>query len=174
MSFIVCENCNSHYFATEKSCPHCNGKGFLSSLPAPKALGLLLGLGAVGCAGEEKDVDSSEPQLLDSATDTSTTVQPGHEPPYGVPDGDQDLDGYYEVDDCDDQDSYTFPGAAENEAQPDQCMTDRDGDGYGDDSVESPVVAGTDCDDSNSAIHPAAAETSGDGVDSNCNGNDDD
>ena len=40
---------------------------------------------------------------------------------------------------------------------------DADGDGYADD----------DCDDANSDRHPNATETPGDGVDSNCDGNDD-
>jgi hypothetical protein len=42
---------------------------------------------------------------------------------------------------------------------------DADGDGY--------TVADGDCDDTNADIHPGATETPGDGVDSNCDGNDD-
>ncbi len=47
--------------------------------------------------------------------------------------------------------------------------TDADDDGYtrGDDS------AGGDCDDSDPNVHPGAEETAGDGVDSNCDGEDD-
>jgi hypothetical protein len=46
--------------------------------------------------------------------------------------------------------------------------TDDDGDGYP--SVDS---GGDDCNDTNPAIHPDATETAGDGVDSNCDGDDD-
>jgi hypothetical protein len=48
---------------------------------------------------------------------------------------------------------------------PDTGDVDADGDGY--------TVADGDCDDSNADIHPGATETPGDGVDSNCDGNDD-
>ena len=48
---------------------------------------------------------------------------------------------------------------------PDTALpTDEDGDGYG---------LSTDCDDTNEAVHPDATETPGDGIDSNCDGQDD-
>lgn len=43
-------------------------------------------------------------------------------------------------------------------------VLDQDGDGYFEDE---------DCDDSDDTIHPEAEETPGDGVDSNCDGEDD-
>ena len=43
-------------------------------------------------------------------------------------------------------------------------ITDDDGDGYS---------AAVDCDDTDADVHPDAVETPGDGVDSNCDGEDD-
>ena len=48
---------------------------------------------------------------------------------------------------------------------PDTGSWDNDGDGY--------TPAGGDCDDNNAEIYPEAREIAGDGVDSNCNGEDD-
>ena len=85
-----------------------------------------------------------------------------------------DEDGFPESQDCEDNDSNTFPGAAEKESTT-LCMSDADGDGYGASTTNNPnVTAGTDCNDADANIHPEANETPGDQVDSNCNGNDDD
>jgi hypothetical protein len=48
---------------------------------------------------------------------------------------------------------------------PDTGYVDNDGDGYS--------VRDGDCDDDDDAIHPEAEETAGDGIDSNCNDEDD-
>lgn len=66
-------------------------------------------------------------------------------------------------DDCDDENPNTFPGAAQNETPPDQCMNDDDDDGWGDDGMgDDPlppgVVPGSDCDDENPNAFPGAAE----------------
>jgi hypothetical protein len=54
-----------------------------------------------------------------------------------------------------------------------ECKTDWDGDGYGDSNPTGiDVVAGTDCEDSSSSINPGATEIDGDGIDSDCDGND--
>lgn len=48
---------------------------------------------------------------------------------------------------------------------PDTAYVDNDGDGWS--------VDGGDCNDDDANIHPEATETAGDGVDSNCDGEDD-
>lgn len=61
-------------------------------------------------------------------------------------------------DDCDDTDPNTFPGSAELDSTT-ACMTDADGDGYGEDMPTKPgVIPGTDCDDSNPDTFPGSAE----------------
>ncbi|MDP2313549.1 MAG: MopE-related protein [Pseudomonadota bacterium] len=71
--------------------------------------------------------------------------------------------------DCDDSDAATHPGAAASDSAT-SCMTDADGDGYGDETVASGVTAGTDCDDSGAATNPGATEVCADGVDNDCDG----
>ena len=44
--------------------------------------------------------------------------------------------------DCDDNDEFSYPGAAESESATD-CMTDADSDGYGDTTPPSGGVSGT-------------------------------
>ena len=59
--------------------------------------------------------------------------------------------------DCDDADADTFPGAAEHDSTT-ACMTDADGDGWGDDSPSSGVDYGSDCDDDADDTFPGSAE----------------
>ena len=91
-------------------------------------LGVILGVGLTACAVAESK--------------------------YGVPMVDVDEDGYTDMQDCDDNDPYTFPGAALEDSES-ACMTDADGDGYGDSNPASESIeAGTDCDDSDPDINP--------------------
>jgi hypothetical protein len=72
--------------------------------------------------------------------------------------------------DCDDRDPTTYPGAAAADS-PTACMTDADGDGYGDISPAVGVTAGADCDDGDPSVSPAAVtEGVGDEVDQDCDG----
>jgi hypothetical protein len=73
--------------------------------------------------------------------------------------------------DCDDDDSSTFPGAAESDSES-ACMKDADWDGYGDDSPMEGVTAGSDCDDGDEGINPGAIDTPADGIDQDCEGGD--
>jgi hypothetical protein len=171
MKLTVCSKCTSHIFSYEKECPHCGALRNRSSYTGKRAtLTLLLGLATMTACGEDSKTDSTEPE-------TEPAEEPAVEPAedqaaYGIPDIDEDDDGWTNYEDCDDNDSNTFPGSAETDSTT-ECMTDADGDGYGDINAQAPAVPGTDCDDSNADIHPAATEAVGDGVDSNCNGDND-
>ena len=163
MSLTICTNCGEHHYDVEKICPHCNHiyKSDVNTRGHRSSMAILLGLTLIGCGDKE---DDTSPGL-----DTST------QPLYGVAMIDNDLDDWLEFDgDCDDNDPNAYPGAAENEST-DACMKDSDGDGYGDSApTNANVDVGTDCDDTDGSRHPNATETAGDGIDSNCNGNDDD
>jgi len=70
-------------------------------------------------------------------------------------------------DDCNDEDGDTYPGAAEREA-PQLCMRDADDDGYGDSAPPAGAEAGNDCDDQDGSLSPGTPEIFGDGIDQNC------
>ena len=74
--------------------------------------------------------------------------------------------------DCDDAERDTFPGAAPSDSTS-ACMNDDDGDDYGDDTVSGSAVAGTDCSDSSASVYPGRPETPGDGIDQDCDADDD-
>ncbi|MEZ5358090.1 MAG: MopE-related protein [Candidatus Zixiibacteriota bacterium] len=82
---------------------------------------------------------------------------------------DNDNDGFTADVDCDDNDPYTYPGAAPND-DIDACMRDADEDDYGDIDATGDIMPGTDCDDSQPLAYPGAVETWYDGVDQNCDG----
>ncbi|MAA79901.1 MAG: hypothetical protein CL916_11645 [Deltaproteobacteria bacterium] len=71
--------------------------------------------------------------------------------------------------DCDDTQDTTYPGAAQIE-DPDAlfCMSDVDGDGYGDDAPLAGVDAGADCNDLDILFNPIASDPAADGLDQNC------
>ncbi|MEC7984528.1 MAG: MopE-related protein [Myxococcota bacterium] len=77
--------------------------------------------------------------------------------------------------DCDDDPDSgvnTFPGAAENESNPQLCMKDTDNDGYGDANPINTAHPGSDCNDVAASIHPDATEITADGIDQDCDNND--
>jgi len=83
---------------------------------------------------------------------------------------DDDNDGFYSYEDCDDSDKSI--GGAE------ALYVDEDGDGYGDPKNtelgcigdEGFAEEGTDCDDSAIEVNPGAKDACGDGVDADCDG----
>ena len=79
-----CRNCGEHILMTDTTCPHCNSSSSTSSKPSVSktsvlALGMLLGIGSVGCGEDDKD----------TAGDDTATEEPASEPDmaaeYGVP-----------------------------------------------------------------------------------------
>jgi hypothetical protein len=143
----ICNSCHQHFLAIENECQNCTPQQSSLISKAPM-LALILGLG-VSC-GDKNETDPSVTAL------------------YGDPGIDEDQDGYFMQEDCDDSDANTYPGAAELDSTT-ECMTDADNDGYGDMDSVSPIVAGTDCNDSDDNTNPAAEEIQ-DGIDNNCDG----
>ena len=98
--------------------------------------------------------------------------------------------GIYGGNDCNDDDAQTYLGAVEivgdeidqNCDQAEICYADADGDGFGSEETVSSSDSDcsdagesandTDCDDSDAGVNPAAEEILDDGIDQNCDGED--
>ncbi|HHO50226.1 MAG TPA: hypothetical protein ENK18_04965 [Deltaproteobacteria bacterium] len=84
---------------------------------------------------------------------------------------DYDRDGFVEPEDCNDNDSSTYPGAEETpyDGIDQDCsgadLTDVDGDGW-----DAREAGGNDCNDLRKRIRPDAEEIPYDGIDQNCDG----
>ncbi len=148
-----------------------------------------------GASDYDQDADGydSEDYGGDDCDDTDATVSPGAAETYydGIDQNcdesdeyDADGDGYssresgttteYVDEDCDDEDSSTYPGAEETyyDGEDSDCDGgsdyDADGDGY-----DSEDYGGLDCDDTDASVSPSATESdSSDGVDEDCDGTD--
>jgi hypothetical protein len=121
------------------------------------------------CRQSPPEKDGKAPRDVDHDGDKLTAAQDG----CPTTSCDADGDGFpgkqcappASLEDCDDNDSHTFPGApdkcgdgkAQNCIADSSCACDKDGDGY---------CAPADCDDGDPLVHPWAAEP--------CNGKDDD
>ena len=99
----------------------------------------------------------------------TSTPTPSKTPPGPT---DHDGDGFYPPEDCDNYNPEIHPGAPEEDNGLDENCNgkidegcDWDGDGY-------TPIAGGDCNDKDPTINPGAPETPQDGIDSNCNGED--
>ena len=116
-----------------------------------------------------------------------------------VEDGCRDLDGDSVTDcdgDCDDANASIYPGAQEvcngdddncdgtidnNAVDAQEGYVDADGDGFGNDDLPGEgcigsgyAVEGGDCNDADASIYPGAEEIGDDGIDQDCDGEDED
>ena len=126
-----------------------------------------------GAAENESSADTGSAENLACMTDADLDGWGDPDPDNGVTAGtdcddtdddlnqdDQDGDLITSCDDdCNDEDANTFPGSAELDSET-SCMTDADGDGFGDDDATGFANDGTDCDDDDGTIYPGAVEES--------------
>ena len=112
----------------------------------------------------DTDCDDSDAAINSSAAEVLYDGIDNDCDPLTLDTVDADGDGENSDTDCDDSDSLTYSGAAANDSTT-ACMTDADGDGYGD---INGTTAGTDCDDSDSMVNPGATEIQNDGIDNDC------
>lgn len=117
------------------------------------------------CTHTPINCDDGDPSTVDYVVDGTCVHEPSA-------DYDGDGDGYAVGEDCDDTNASVNPGAVEDSTDgvDNNCdgtvdeTTDLDNDGF---------AAPEDCNDSDPTIYPGAYEhTAGDGIDSNCNGDD--
>ncbi|MCK6529109.1 MAG: FG-GAP repeat protein [Candidatus Omnitrophica bacterium] len=141
---------------------------------------LLLG---VGCGPNDADDDSTPADDDSTFPDDDTGADDDGTPPDDDTTSDDDStptdgdgDGAPSDVDCDDTDPSVHPGAAEScDGRDEDCSGapddpfDADGDGAAG-SEDCPPEFRTDCDDSDPAVHPGAIDACGDGVDSDCTG----
>jgi len=147
------------------SCPDHDADGF-SPVGGP--------CGPIDCDDDDPTTYPGADELCDGKDNDCDEIVPADE-------ADEDGDGWRICSgDCDETDPAVNPGAAEicdncldddcdglGDGWDTDCCDDDDGDGFTDEAC-----GGGDCDDTDPAVRPKAPETPGDGIDSNCNGND--
>ncbi len=75
-----CIDCGQHILMSHKVCPHCvMEKTSTGTRAKTVALGLLLGLGAVGCGETDKDTASKDTAVEEPASEPDMAAE------YGVP-----------------------------------------------------------------------------------------
>ncbi len=161
------------------------GDGRVEGTRAGDAVGAALAV--VG----DRDLDSYPDTLVGApgfgSSGTVALVRGGFCPPVR----DVDRDGASADEDCDDLDATRSPNRIEDPCNgiDDDCdsiideidaprFADLDGDGFGDasspaDCEPDSVADASDCDDARADVFPGAPEVCGDGVDADCDGNDD-
>jgi len=133
---------------------------------------LLLTLVLFGCPTKDED-DTGRPEGdADTGTDAATDTE--------TPPVDEDRDGYDSDVDCNDNNYQVHPDAAELcDGLDNDCdeLTDenfdQDGDGYQTDDPDAGCANGNDCDDTDADSHPGGVEVANDGIDQDCDGEDD-
>lgn len=164
-TFIACSSCGCHAKSHETDCPHCGARMRRWDGTVPRtAAALLLGLSAVtmplatvpACGSDVESGGAGGAGGEGAGNPTNTGGHGGH--------GGMATSSSFAA-------AYGGGGTISTSSFADAygvALTDADGDGYIDASM-----GGDDCDDMNADIHPGALEKPGDGVDSNCDGDDD-
>lgn len=125
---------------------------------------LIIMLGLMACRGDDRhDTGTDTPE-----TDQDTNLSETDETPVDTGPFDEDQDGVFAAEDCDDGDAMV--GA------PSRHYPDADGDGHGDEEGGRETVCpgpgfaldNTDCDDNAADVFPGAPEVWCDGVDQDC------
>jgi putative metal-binding protein/fibronectin type III domain protein len=130
------------------------------------------GIGGLDCDDQDYYINP------DASDNDQNTVDENCDGKYGdASTGDSDEDGFAlsgtegAVVDCDDSESFTFPGAAPIDDLF-ACMRDEDEDDYGADDATGTVLPGTDCIDTDELSNLEGLEIAQDGIDQDCSGTD--
>ncbi len=179
-----------------------DGDGFLSDVDCDDSNGEVHPDAVEICDGQDNDcdgdVDMEDPEITDFSTWFVDVDGDGFGSPEQYADACEQPENTSEnADDCDDRDDDIHPDATEtcdgldNDCDElvdvddpdvvgeDEFFLDTDGDGYGSgdavvscESIDGYVTEDGDCDEANAEVYPGATETCGDGVDSDCDGED--